>query len=194
MLIVVCFFYTLQSCRLHFPRICTICQLTLSEGQVGTRAEVKEKAFPSFSLRMVSNLRRSDCSPILLLSIRVVTFNWTSTVNMWKIKTGKVCQMPPPPNPPSLLLLWLRQDDWHLLRGDWKVELVTNSNMYGLINGALTTIRVKTTVCRHVLQCTFVHSDQCCGRSVPSTLHPANRGSRFCREVVTCPSSISYLE
>ena len=78
---VFCFFYTLQSCRLHFPRIFTIRQLTLSEGQVGTRAEVKEISLSLLFVMKASNLYRSDCSPILLRSMCAVTFNWTSTAN-----------------------------------------------------------------------------------------------------------------
>ena len=54
------FFYTLKSCRLDSACILTICKLTPSAGQVGTRAEVREKAFPSFSLWTPSNLCKSD--------------------------------------------------------------------------------------------------------------------------------------
>jgi len=60
--------------------------------------------------------------------------------------------------------------------------------------GPPTTLSMKLTVYRHVLECTLIHGDQCCGRRVPSTLHPANRGSRFCREVPTCVSRLSYFE
>jgi len=46
-----------------------------SAGQVGTRAEVKEKDFPSFSLQTPPNLRRSDCSPRVWLFLRHVVLN-----------------------------------------------------------------------------------------------------------------------
>jgi hypothetical protein len=82
---VVCWFYTLKSWHLDFPCICTLYQLTLSAGQVGTRAEVRENAFPSCSLLIASNLCRSGWSPRAFLSVRAVTFNLTSTWKMWKL-------------------------------------------------------------------------------------------------------------
>jgi hypothetical protein len=192
MLIAVCFFYNLQSCRLHFPRICTICQLTLSEGQVGTRAEVKEKTFPTFSLWMASNLCMSDCSALVLLSIRAVTFNWTSIVNMRKIIMGKSV-----PTVPTLCYCCdcVRMADiCPEVTGKWSWWSKSNTSYVRSEKWGPHNISMKITVYRHVLQCTFIHSDQCCGRRVPSTLHPANRGSKFCREILTCLSRLSYFE
>jgi len=73
----------------------TACQLTPSAGLVGTRAEVRKKPFPSFPLRITSNLCRSDCSPRVLSSTHAVTFNRTSKEKMWKIIVWKVCQLSP---------------------------------------------------------------------------------------------------
>ena len=75
---VVCFFYTLKSWDLDLPCVFTICQLTLSAGQVGPRVEVREIAFPFISVWMASILCMSDCSPRVLLLIRAVTFNLIS--------------------------------------------------------------------------------------------------------------------
>ena len=61
-LLVVCFFSILKTWYLDFPCMFTLFQLTLSAGQVGTLAEIWDKKFPSFSLRISSNLCRSDCS------------------------------------------------------------------------------------------------------------------------------------
>jgi hypothetical protein len=78
-LIVICFFYTLKSWHLDFPYTFTLCQLTLSARQTGTRAEVWQNAFASSSLLITSNLCWSGCRPRVLLSLRAVTFNLTST-------------------------------------------------------------------------------------------------------------------
>jgi hypothetical protein len=73
----------------------TICQLTPCVGQVGTRSEVREKASPSYSLRIASNLCRSDCSPRVLQAICAAIFNLTSAEKMWKTIKWKVCQLSP---------------------------------------------------------------------------------------------------
>jgi hypothetical protein len=78
-----------------FSTYFTICQLTPCLRQVGTRAEVRAKASPSYSLRIASNLCRSDCSPRVLLAIPAAIFNLACTGKMWKIITWKVCQLSP---------------------------------------------------------------------------------------------------
>ena len=78
-----CLFFTLKalifSFSFTFYLYFTIFQITLSARQIGILAEVKEKAFPSISLQILSNLCRSGCSPRVLLHPRAVTFNLTST-------------------------------------------------------------------------------------------------------------------
>jgi hypothetical protein len=89
------------------------------EGQVDTRAEVRAKASPSYSLWIASNLCRSDCSPRVLLTIRAAIFNLTCTWKMWKIITWKVCQLSPP------LPYSARLDEppwWALETTRWHVE------------------------------------------------------------------------
>jgi hypothetical protein len=65
--LIVVFLLHLKSRHLDFLCAFTLCQLTLSARQVGTRAEVRENAFPSSSLLIASNLCRSGCSPRVLL-------------------------------------------------------------------------------------------------------------------------------
>jgi hypothetical protein len=77
-----------------------------SARKVGTRAEVREKVSPSYSLWKAWIVCRSDCSPRVLPVIRALTFNLTSTQKMWKIITWKVCQISPLS---PTYLLWLQR-------------------------------------------------------------------------------------
>jgi hypothetical protein len=70
----------------------TICQLAPSAKQFGTGSENRGKASHSNTL-CFCNLcgSMSNCSPIMLLLLCALTFNFANTEKLWKIKKRRLC-------------------------------------------------------------------------------------------------------